>query len=146
MELQHGFGRGIFCLLLWVNSFEIRNSNEMYFFFKSFVCGNSPNNTEKLDSPFIDDIIRHTAFNQSNPTTLYIHGYMEDQTSDTVVTVVDAYARRGNNNFIALNWEFGACDPTYAVAVRNVYQVNRDLKRSRPQADIYVYLLFRLVE
>lgn len=81
-------------------------------------------NSETFESPLLDEITNHPQFNSRNPTTLYIHGYIEDQTSGTVVSMVQAYAKRGNNNFIALNWAIGASGPLYPISVRYAYRVS----------------------
>lgn len=83
------------------------------------------NNSETYEGVNIGEITRHPAYDRRNPTTLYIHGYIEDQTSDTVVKMVRAYALRGNNNFIALNWARAASGPLYPMAVRNSYRVSK---------------------
>lgn len=83
------------------------------------------NNGETFESAYIDEITNHPAYDRKNLTTLYIHGYIENQMSDTVVKMKRAYAKRGNNNFITLNWSVGASGPLYPVAVRNVYRVGK---------------------
>lgn len=90
-------------------------------FFSCFEC--RVNNSETYEGVNIGEITRHPAYDRRNPTTLYIHGYVEEQTSDTVVQMVRAYAIRGNNNFIALNWARGASGLLYPIAVRNAYRV-----------------------
>lgn len=103
------------------------------------------NNGEKYESANIDEITRHRAYNQGNPTTLYIHGYKESQDSDTVNMIARAYAKRGNNNLIVLDWAVGASGPLYPMAVRQAYRVSNQTHSQCEEFSWKRKIAFRLV-
>ncbi|XP_045538194.1 phospholipase A1 member A [Papilio machaon] len=52
----------------------------------------------------IKQLLAHPEFDLSKPTSLYIHGYVEQATDDSILTVVRAYQRRGGHNLLLLDW------------------------------------------
>lgn len=52
----------------------------------------------------IDDINSHRDFNRSRKTVLYIHGFRENSSSESVETVVKAFIKRQSHNILVLDW------------------------------------------
>lgn len=66
---------------------------------------------------------QHSAYECTNPFVLYIHGFNEDQTKDTVEMVVKSYTTRDEYNFVLLDWSYTAAD-SYPMVVENVQPVS----------------------
>jgi hypothetical protein len=71
----------------------------------------------------IDQISSHERFNNRLPTALYIHGYRENFTSESVQTVVRAFLRRKTHNVLVLNWSVYASGNYVTNAVPNLIKV-----------------------
>ncbi|XP_013147375.1 PREDICTED: pancreatic triacylglycerol lipase-like isoform X2 [Papilio polytes] len=52
----------------------------------------------------LKQLLAEPEFDITKPTSLYIHGYVEQATDDSILTVVRAYQRRGGHNFLLLDW------------------------------------------
>ncbi|XP_037903870.1 lipase member H-A-like isoform X2 [Hermetia illucens] len=50
-------------------------------------------------------ILKSQNFDNSKKTVIYVHGYIENQTSVSVRTVVEAYNQRNDYNIITLDWK-----------------------------------------
>ncbi|XP_034246866.1 pancreatic triacylglycerol lipase-like [Thrips palmi] len=50
------------------------------------------------------DLLADPSFDASKPTVLYIHGYLESQDSDSVGKMARAFQRRGEHNFVLVDW------------------------------------------
>jgi pimeloyl-ACP methyl ester carboxylesterase len=51
------------------------------------------------------EIVHNPEFNRRLPTVIYIHGYLGDGEFDfSVMAVRNAYRRKRNQNFIAIDW------------------------------------------
>ncbi|XP_045454764.1 pancreatic triacylglycerol lipase-like [Melitaea cinxia] len=52
----------------------------------------------------IDSLMNHPNFDTNKPTALYVHGYVELVSDNSVVLVVRSYLQRGDHNVLALDW------------------------------------------
>jgi predicted alpha/beta-fold hydrolase len=50
------------------------------------------------------DILSQPEFDNTKPTVMYIHGYVETQDSESIHVIVDAYQKRNDHNLIVLDW------------------------------------------
>ncbi|KAL5280345.1 hypothetical protein ACFFRR_004370 [Megaselia abdita] len=66
-----------------------------------------------------DYILKNPNFNQTKPTVLYIHGFTETQSSNSVKTIVAAYEKRNRENLLSLGWSHYS-GGSYIEAARNV--------------------------
>lgn len=62
-------------------------------------------------------------FDNLKKTVIYVHGYIENQTSVSVKTIVDAYRQRDDYNIITLDWHDDASGDYLLNAVINVNRV-----------------------
>ncbi|XP_049862559.1 inactive pancreatic lipase-related protein 1-like isoform X1 [Schistocerca gregaria] len=51
-----------------------------------------------------DTLLHLKEYNTSRPTVFYFFGYIEDLSSDSVKTVIDAYLKRGDHNIVVVDW------------------------------------------
>lgn len=65
----------------------------------------------------------HKGFDKSRSTVLYIHGFRENQTSESVRTVVDAYIKRRGYNILFVDWSPYANGSYIIDAVPNLIRV-----------------------
>lgn len=74
----------------------------------------------------IDSIVSNlSSFNITNPTVLYIHGFRENLTSQSVQTVVKAFIKRKSHNILVVDWSI-YCNGSYILeAVPNLVKVRR---------------------
>uniref|UniRef100_A0A2H1W268 SFRICE_021854 n=1 Tax=Spodoptera frugiperda TaxID=7108 RepID=A0A2H1W268_SPOFR len=49
-------------------------------------------------------VLSDPAFDAKKPTVLYVHGYVELLTDDSITTVVSAYLKRGGYNVLVVDW------------------------------------------
>lgn len=73
--------------------------------------------------PEFVSIHNNVHFNNSNPTIIYGHGYVDSADSDNAKTVVDAYLTRGGWNVIAVDWSAYAYDGYFLTVVPNLNQI-----------------------
>lgn len=94
-----------------------------------FFCGSNLTQFEIFSLTSVDQISTHEAFNESLKTALYIHGYRENVTSESVETVVKAFLKRKSHNVLVLNWSAYANGNYVTNAVPNLIKVKyKDLK------------------
>lgn len=68
-------------------------------------------------------ILSHNDFDNHKKTVLYVHGYVEGPTHQSIHVIVDAYIKRGDHNILVLDWSELA-DGNYLIdAVPNIKQV-----------------------
>lgn len=68
-------------------------------------------------------MFKHANFDKQKPTVLYIHGYVEAPTHQSVSVIVQAYLQRNDHNILVLDWSQLA-DGNYLLdAVPNMKQV-----------------------
>lgn len=79
-----------------------------YFFSLLKRSTNRANNTDTFVSSSYGDILSNLAYNPDYPTYLFIHGLNQTQNGITVTLLVAAFAERGGNNFVALEWPAGS--------------------------------------
>lgn len=72
-------------------------------------------------------LVQHNFFNTDFPTVLYIHGFLESLSSESVQTIVDAYLWRNDYNIIVLDWSSLAIGNYFFDAVPNCIQVRNYL-------------------
>lgn len=68
----------------------------------------------------LDQVASHSSYNQRHPTALYIHGYRENITSESVQTIVKAFSVRKTHNILVLDWSAYADGNYVTNAVPNV--------------------------
>lgn len=69
------------------------------------------------------NIPQHVKFDKLKPTVLYLHGYIENMTVESIHVIVDAYLKRGDHNLLVLDWSELA-DGSYVLdCVPNMKQV-----------------------
>lgn len=71
-------------------------------------------------------LIANTNFRPDLQTLIYLHGFHENQTKESVITIHDAYQSTGAYNIIMVDWAAGAAG-NYVEAVMNAVAVNSDL-------------------
>lgn len=88
----------------------------------------------KLHSKVFDDhtvyplheslaIMTHAKFDQKKKTVLYIHGYVEQPSHQSIHVIVDAYLQRDDYNILVLDWSDLADGNFFVDAVPNIKQV-----------------------
>lgn len=50
------------------------------------------------------DILKQPEFDNSKPTVLYLHGFLETPDVESIHVIVDAYQVRNDHNIIVLDW------------------------------------------
>lgn len=68
-------------------------------------------------------LAQHAEYKHEDPLVLYIHGFHEDPTKDTVEMVIKSYMTRGECNLVLIDWSHTAAD-LYPVVVPNVKPVS----------------------
>lgn len=70
------------------------------------IFNNSVSKTERVEYKLIDfpNLYDDKGFNASNPTMIYVHGYLENSEVLSVKTVADAYLVRGGWNVVIIDW------------------------------------------
>lgn len=89
-----------------------------------FFYGPSISELEYFSLTSIDQVSSHENFNSKFPTALYIHGYRENFTSESVQTVVKAFLSKKTHNVLVLNWSVYANGNYVTNAVPNLIKVN----------------------
>ncbi|KAE8752002.1 hypothetical protein FOCC_FOCC001165 [Frankliniella occidentalis] len=74
-------------------------------------------------------ILSHPGFKRASPTVLYMHGYTESNQSRSVGRVASAFLKRGDHNFILVDWNHYVTFP-YVKAFFNLFQVSHALAKS----------------
>lgn len=62
-------------------------------------------------------------FDHKKKTALYIHGYVEDPSHQSIHVIVDAYLQRDDYNILVLDWSDLADGNFFVDAVPNIKQV-----------------------
>lgn len=52
----------------------------------------------------LSQLTQSARFRRDLPTVMYLHGFHEDQTKDSVKAIHDAYISRGKENLVLLDW------------------------------------------
>lgn len=50
------------------------------------------------------EIFQHAKYDQNRKTVLYLHGYLEAPTNESIHLIVDSYLQRNDHNIIILDW------------------------------------------
>lgn len=74
-------------------------------------------------------ILQERGFVGARPTVLYLHGYTESNQSDSVGLVSRAFLKRGDHNFVLVDWNYYTQFP-YLRAFFNLFQVSHALARA----------------
>lgn len=90
-------------------------------------CSENGTCCEKYALNGLSTMTRHVAYKFGHPLVLYIHGFREDQTKDTVEMVVTSYIARNEYNLVLLDWSYTAAD-LYPVVVPNVQPVSVNIQ------------------
>lgn len=69
------------------------------------------------------NILEHTDFDNEKKTVLYIHGYVEAPSHESIHVIVDAYLKRGDHNILLLDWSELADGNFFVDAVPNIKEV-----------------------
>lgn len=85
-------------------------------------CSDNGTCSENYALNDLSTMTKHAAYRLKDPIVLYIHGYHEDQTKDTIKMVVTSYSTRGKCNLVLIDWSHTAAD-LYPVVVSNVQPV-----------------------
>ena len=65
------------------------------------------------------EIPKNFHFNR-NQTHLYLHGWRENQTSESIYVIVDAYSKRKDINLITVDWGKAAGEDYFDAAFTNI--------------------------
>lgn len=79
------------------------------------ICKNIRPTLEDVTTHHISEsmeILEHEKFDKSKPTALYLHGFHEHQSSESVETIVKSYYENGNYNILTLDWTI-MCNGSY---------------------------------
>lgn len=91
-------------------------------FFPQFRREFSTNQIYELDE--LRAILSHNEFNKQRQTVLYVHGYVEAPSHQSIHVIVDAYLKRGDHNILVLDWSELADGNFFMDAVPNMKQVS----------------------
>lgn len=69
-------------------------------------------------------LMAHPKFDQKRNTVLYLHGYVEAPSHQSVHVIVDAYQKRDDYNILVLDWAELADGNFFVDAVPNIKRVN----------------------
>lgn len=68
-------------------------------------------------------MFKHLHFDKQKPTVLYIHGYVEAPSHESVNVIVQAYLKRNDHNVLILDWSELADGNYLFDAIPNMKQV-----------------------
>lgn len=91
----------------------------------AFYHGKSFLEYESFPITSLDQIVNHKSFDNKKTTLLYIHGFRENLTSESVQTIVWAFIARGSHNILVLDWSDYAAGNYITEAVPNLMKVGR---------------------
>lgn len=91
----------------------------------AFYHGKSFLEYESFPITSVDQIVNHKSFDNNRTTLLYIHGFRENLTSDSVQTIVWAFMARGSHNILVLDWSDYAAGNYITEAVPNLMKVRQ---------------------
>lgn len=94
----------------------------------AFYHGKSFLEYESFPITSVDLIVNHKSFDKNRTTLLYIHGYRENLTSDSVQTIVWAFMTRGSYNILVLDWSDYAAGNYITNAIPNLMKVRWAMK------------------
>lgn len=69
-------------------------------------------------------MLSHSDFDADKKTVLYLHGYVEAPTHESIRVIVDAYIKRGDHNILVLDWSQLADGNYFVDAVQNIKDVS----------------------
>lgn len=72
-------------------------------------------------------VMSHPKFDHSKKTVLYIHGYVEASSHQSVHVIVDAYLTRDDYNCLVLDWAELADGNFFIDALPNIKQVSNQI-------------------
>lgn len=78
----------------------------------------------------LPQLIASDSFRPSLTTLIYLHGFHEDQTKESVITIYEAYQSTGAYNIVMIDWSVGAAG-NYVEAVINSVAVICDIIMSK---------------
>ncbi|KAJ1528143.1 hypothetical protein ONE63_008057 [Megalurothrips usitatus] len=91
------------------------------------MCGRSLDDYgEYLLKTKADGLLTDTRFIENRPTVIYVHGYVEDATKESVRTVLSAFMAHGGYNAVFLDWSRAAAE-SYASVMELAPRVGRML-------------------
>lgn len=81
-------------------------------------------------------------FNPAKPTVMYVHGFLESQSKESVKVIHDAYISRDRENLIVLDWAYAAAG-NYLGVLLNAISVNTYFHSNRKVRVKYkIYFIF----
>lgn len=89
----------------------------------AFYNANNTKNYELYSISEMGNITNHKDFDVEGKTVLYIHGFRENLTSQSVVTIIEAFIKRGEYNCLALDWSAYADGNYVTDAIPNLVKV-----------------------
>lgn len=89
----------------------------------AFYHGSTFNDSKSYSLGSIEDISSQESYKSHRSTVLYIHGFRESLSSESVKTVVQAFIKRNSSNILALDWGFYANGSYVTDAVPNMVKV-----------------------
>lgn len=78
---------------------------------------------EKYALKELNAMTQHAEYKFKDPMVVYIHGFHEDKTKDTVEMIIEGYTIRNEYNLVLVDWSYTAAD-LYPVVVSNVKPVS----------------------
>lgn len=106
----------LLCFTNWVTA-EFTALNIAFFY------GNDTTKFQLFPIPTAHEIFSNSAFNKTRKTLLYIHGYRENVSSQSVHTVVKAFIARDSHNILVLDWGVYAAGNYVTQVIPNLIQV-----------------------
>lgn len=70
---------------------------------KSFTCS-TDSTYKKFNSENVTQILSHEKFDSNKPTVLYVFGWTRAPNAETELMITNAYLKRGDYNFLLLDW------------------------------------------
>lgn len=91
-------------------------------------------------------IMTHAQFDHKKKTVLYIHGYVEDPSHQSIHVIVDAYLQRNDYNIMVLDWSDLADGNFFVDAVPNIKQVRLHSRIARDFPRIFgIFIIFQFL-
>lgn len=81
----------------------------------------------EIIEPFDSSGLSRTRLNRSRPVVLYLFGFSESAAGPSTTNLRNAFLKRGDYNFIAVNWSRLVVFPWYISAVRNARYMGQQL-------------------
>lgn len=104
--------------IVYISAFVVSVNSESLAFY--FYC---QGNVIGVNVDDFKDILNDFRFNRRIPTVLYIHGFTETQSHDSIRSIVSGYELRNRENLICLDWSIFSSGISYFQAIRNIETV-----------------------